>query len=80
MTDRRNVDAVEGAIRDYVQALLDHRAGGIGAGPTVVTAQQSLREKLRAAFGMKVEESGNLARCKKPGSRTVSRARVVGRG
>ena len=78
MTDRRNVDAVEGAIRDYVQGLLDHRAGGIGAG--VVTAQQSLREKLRAAFGMKVEESGNLAPCKKPGSRTVSRARVVGRG
>ena len=56
MTDRRNVDALEGAIRDYVQALLDHRAGGIGAGPTVVTAQQILREKLRAAFGMKVED------------------------
>jgi hypothetical protein len=32
---------------------LDHRAGGIGAGPTVLTAQQSLREKLRAAFGLK---------------------------
>ena len=53
MTDRRNVDAVEGAIRDYVQALLDHRAGGIGAGPTVVTAQQSLRDALRDAFGLK---------------------------
>jgi hypothetical protein len=49
----RDVDALEGAIRDYVQALLDHRAGGIGAGPTVVTAQQNLREKLRAAFGLK---------------------------
>ena len=56
MTRARDVDALEGAIRDYVQALLDHRAGGIGAGPTVVTAQQSLREKLRAAFGIKVEE------------------------
>jgi hypothetical protein len=53
MTDRRNVDALEGAIRDYVQALLDHRAGGIGAGPTVVTAQQSLRDALRAALGIK---------------------------
>jgi hypothetical protein len=57
MTTRQNVaDAVESAIRGYVQALLDHRAGGIGAGPTVVTAQQSLRDALRAAFGMKVEE------------------------
>jgi hypothetical protein len=53
MADRRNVDALEGAIRDYVQALLDHRAGGIGAGPAVVTAQQTLRAKLRAAFGLK---------------------------
>jgi hypothetical protein len=59
MTDRRNVDALEGAIRDYVQALLDHREGRIGGGPTVVTVQQRLRETLRAAFGMKVEESAH---------------------
>jgi hypothetical protein len=57
MTPRQNVaDAVESAIRDYVQALLNHREGRIGVGPTVVTTQQNLREKLRAAFGMKVEE------------------------
>jgi hypothetical protein len=56
MTDKRNVDALEGAIRNYVQALLDHRSGQIGVGPTVVTAQQRLRETLRAAFWMKVEE------------------------
>ena len=53
---QQSVDQLEGAIRDYVQALLDHRAGGIAAGPTVVTAHQSLRDALRAAFGMKVEE------------------------
>jgi hypothetical protein len=35
MTTRQQSDAVQSAIRDYVQALLDHRAGGIGAGPTV---------------------------------------------
>jgi hypothetical protein len=56
MTTRQQSDAVQSAIRDYVQALLDHRAGGIAAGPTVVTAHQSLRDALRAAFGMKVEE------------------------
>jgi hypothetical protein len=43
MTTRQQSDAVQSAIRDYMQAFLDHRAGGIGAGPTVVTAQQNLR-------------------------------------
>ena len=38
---QQSVDQVEGAIRDYVQALMDHREGRIG--PTVVTAQQNLR-------------------------------------
>jgi hypothetical protein len=56
MSRPQNVDQVVAAIRELAQAILDHRAGGIGAGPTVATAQQSLREKLRAAFEMKVEE------------------------
>jgi hypothetical protein len=44
---------LERAIRDYVQALVDHREGRIAVGPTVVTAQQGLRDALRAALGMK---------------------------
>jgi hypothetical protein len=52
-TRQQNVDEVVTAIRELVQSLLDHRAGGIAAGPTVVTAQQTLREKFRAAFGIK---------------------------
>jgi hypothetical protein len=53
MTRARDVDQLEGAIRDYVQALLDHRAGLIGAGPTVVESQTKLRAALRAALGIK---------------------------
>ena len=40
-TRQQSVNQLEGAIRDYVQALMDHREGRIG--PTVVTAQQNLR-------------------------------------
>jgi hypothetical protein len=53
MTDRRNVDQLVGAFRNYVQALADHREGRIGVGETVVQAQQNLRDALRAAFGLK---------------------------
>jgi hypothetical protein len=56
MSRPQNVDQVVAAIRELAQAISDHRAGGIGAGPTVATAQQSLRDALRAALGMKVEE------------------------
>jgi hypothetical protein len=53
MTDRRNVDALEGAIRDYLLALLDHRDGRIAAGETVLQAQTNLRAALRAVFELK---------------------------
>ena len=42
-TRQQSVDQLEGAIRDYVQALMDHREGRIAVGPTVVTARQNLR-------------------------------------
>jgi hypothetical protein len=42
-TRQQSVDQLEGAIRDYVKALMDHREGRIAVGPTVVTAQQNLR-------------------------------------
>ena len=48
---------LEGAIRDYVLALLDHRDGRIAGGETVVQAQSNLRDALKHVFGMKVEES-----------------------
>jgi hypothetical protein len=49
----RDVDQLEGAIRDYAIALMDHRDGRISGAETVVQAQTNLREKLRAAFGLK---------------------------
>jgi hypothetical protein len=42
-TCQQSVDQLEGAIRDYVQVLMDHREGRIAIGRTVVTAQQNLR-------------------------------------
>jgi len=42
-TRQQSVDQSEEAIREYVQALMDHRVGRIAIGPTVVTAQQNLR-------------------------------------
>jgi hypothetical protein len=42
-TRQQSVNQLEGAIRDYVQALMDHREGRIAVGPAVVTAQQNLR-------------------------------------
>jgi hypothetical protein len=48
MTSRQqNIDAVVTAVRQLVESITDHRAGGIGAGPTVATAQQNLRDVLR---------------------------------
>jgi hypothetical protein len=53
MIDRRNVDALEGAIRDYVRALIAADQGHIAVGETVAATQQGLRDALRAAFGIK---------------------------
>jgi hypothetical protein len=55
-TRPRDVDVLVASLRDYVQALVDHREGRIGVGPTVVTARQNFRDALRAVFGMKVAE------------------------
>jgi hypothetical protein len=55
-TREQNVEQVVAAVRELVQALTDHRAGGIGTGPTLVTAQQNLRDALRAALDVKIEE------------------------
>jgi hypothetical protein len=52
----RDIDALEGALRDYVQALMDHRDGRISGAETVVQAQTNLREKLRTVLGLKVAE------------------------
>ena len=53
MSTRPQTDALEGAIRDYVLALLDHREGRIAGGESVVQAQSNLRDALRAVFELK---------------------------
>jgi hypothetical protein len=39
-----------------VESLAAHRAGGIGGGPTVVSAQAALADALRNALDVKAEE------------------------
>ena len=56
MSTRPQTDALEGAIRDYVLALLDHREGRIAGGESVVQAQSNLRDALRAVFALRTEE------------------------
>jgi hypothetical protein len=54
MTDRRNVDAVVASLREFVQALIDQEQ--IAGHEILTERQQNLRDALRAAFGIKVEE------------------------
>jgi hypothetical protein len=53
MTRPSNVDQLEGAIRNYVQALMDQREGRIAGGEAVVQAQQGLRDAIARALGTK---------------------------
>ena len=53
MTKQRDVDALVAGIRNLVQALMDQREGRIAGGETVTTAQQNLRDALRAVLGTK---------------------------
>jgi hypothetical protein len=53
MSRQSNADQLEGAIRAYVVALMDQREGRIAGGETVTTAQQNLRDALRAVLGTK---------------------------
>ena len=53
MTKQWDVDALVAAIRELVQALMDQREGRIAGGETVTTAQQNLRDALRAVLGTK---------------------------
>lgn len=53
MTTRQQSDALVGAIREFVQALMRHREGQIAGGEDLTTAQANLRDALRAAFGLK---------------------------
>jgi hypothetical protein len=57
MSRPQNVDALAGAIRDYVLALMDQRDGRIAGGETVVQAQTNLRDAIKRVLGAKAEES-----------------------
>ena len=56
MTRQQNVDALKGAIRDYVRALIASEQGQIGIHQGAALADQRLGDALRAAFGLKTEE------------------------
>jgi hypothetical protein len=56
MTTRRDVDQLVDNLRNWVEALLDRREGKIGIHEDLTSAQQNLRDALRAVLMTKIEE------------------------
>ena len=55
----RNVDALVASIRHLVEALMAQDHQQIGVHETVLMAQADLRDTLKRALGIKVEESAH---------------------
>ena len=56
MTRAQDVDQLAGAIRRLIESLIAADQGRISVHQDVTHAQAGLRDALRTAFGMKIEE------------------------
>ena len=54
--DPKNVDQLDQAIRRLIEMLIAHDQRVIGVSQSVTDAQTDLRDALKRAFGLKVEE------------------------
>ena len=54
--DPKNVDQLAQAIRRLIEMLIAHDQRVIGVSQSVTDAQTDLRDALKRAFGLKVEE------------------------
>jgi hypothetical protein len=59
MTKQRDVDALVASIRHLIEALIAQDQKQIGVHETVLTAQADLRDTLKRALGIKVEDSAS---------------------
>jgi hypothetical protein len=58
-TRQQNVDALAGAIRRLIEALIAGDRGAIGVHQDLTAAQANLRDALRAVFSTKVQEGAD---------------------